>query len=56
MFEYVRAICGILPECIVWENVPGALSSEDGRAFGCLLREMDALGYGLAWRILDAQF
>ncbi|MEG1907793.1 MAG: DNA (cytosine-5-)-methyltransferase [Gordonibacter sp.] len=56
MFEYIRAIRGILPECFVWENVPGALSSEDGRAFGCLLREMDALGYGLAWRILDAQF
>lgn len=27
-----------------------------GAAFGQLLREMDALGYGLAWRVLDAQF
>lgn len=56
MFEYIRAVRGILPECFVWENVPGALSSEGGRAFGLLLREMDALGYGLAWRVLDAQF
>lgn len=27
-----------------------------GGAFMQLLREMDALGYGLAWRVLDAQF
>lgn len=27
-----------------------------GAAFGQLLREMDALGYGMAWRVLDAQF
>ena len=27
-----------------------------GAAFGQLLGEMDALGYGLAWRVLDAQF
>ena len=56
MLEYIRAVREILPDCIVWENVPGALSSENGEAFGLLLREMDALGYGLAWRVLDAQF
>lgn len=27
-----------------------------GGAFGQLLREMDELGYSLAWRVLDAQF
>lgn len=56
MFEYIRAVREILPECFIWENVPGALSSEHGRAFGLLLQQMDALGYNLAWRILDAQF
>lgn len=56
MFEYIRAISQIMPRCFLWENVPGALSSENGKAFGLLLREMDALGYGLAWRVLDAQF
>lgn len=56
MFEYIRAVSEIRPRYFVWENVPGALSSEGGAAFGQLLREMDGIGYGLAWRVLDAQF
>ena len=56
MLEYIRAVQGIRPKCFVWENVPGALSSEGGEAFRCLLRAMDEIGYGMAWRILDAQF
>lgn len=56
MFEYIRAVRCIMPRCFVWENVPGAFTSEDGEAFRQLLSEMDALGYGLAWRVLDAQF
>lgn len=56
MWEFVRAVQEIRPEWLVWENVPGALSSSNGEDFGCLLRSLDALGYGLAWRVLDAQF
>lgn len=56
MFEYIRAVRRIMPRCFVWENVPGAFTSENGEAFRQLLSEMDALGYGLAWRVLDAQF
>lgn len=56
MFEYIRAVREVLPRYFVWENVPGALSSEKGAAFGQLLHEMDVCGYGLAWRVLDAQF
>lgn len=56
MFEYIRAVREIRPRYFVWENVPGALSSENGEAFRQLLSEMDELGYGLAWRVLDAQF
>lgn len=56
MFEYIRAVHEIRPRWFLWENVPGALSSEGGEAFRQLLSEMDKLGYGLAWRILDAQF
>lgn len=56
MFEYIRAVCEIRPRWFLWENVPGALSSENGEAFRQLLSEMDKLGYGLAWRVLDAQF
>ena len=56
MWEYVRAIREVCPQWIVWENVPGALSSSGGEDFRCLLSALDELGYGLAWRILDAQF
>lgn len=56
MFEYIRAVREVRPRWFLWENVPGALSSEGGEAFRQLLSEMDKLGYGLAWRILDAQF
>ena len=56
MWEYVRAVRELMPRWLVWENVPGALSSSRGEDFGCLLRALDGLGYGLAWRVLDAQF
>lgn len=56
MFEYIRCVQKLRPRWFLWENVPGALTSEDGGAFGQLLSEMDELGYCLAWRVLDAQF
>ncbi|WP_432316870.1 DNA cytosine methyltransferase [Collinsella aerofaciens] len=56
MFEYIRCVQELMPRWFLWENVKGALSCEGGAAFGQLLGEMDALGYGLAWRVLDAQF
>ena len=56
MFEYIRAVREIRPKYFTWENVPGAFSSEKGEAFRQLLAEMDELGYGMAWRVLDAQF
>ena len=56
MWEYVRAVREVRPEWVIWENVPGALSSSHGEDFRCLLESLDALGYGMAWRVLDAQF
>lgn len=41
---------------LVWENVPGVLSVDDGDAFGTLLGLMVDLGYGVCWRVLDAQW
>jgi len=45
------------PRWIVWENVPGCLSSGEpkGSDFGCLIQGLVELGYGVSWRILDAQ-
>jgi DNA (cytosine-5)-methyltransferase 1 len=42
------------PRWIVWENVPGVLSSGGGRDFGSFLGALVELGYGFAYRVLDA--
>jgi DNA (cytosine-5)-methyltransferase 1 len=44
------------PRWIVWENVPGVLSSNGGRDFGAFLGALGQLGYGFAYRVLDAQW
>ena len=44
------------PRWLVWENVPGVLSSSGGRDFGAFLGMLGQLGYGFAYRVLDAQF
>ena len=44
------------PRIIVWENVPGVLSSNGGRDFGTFLGMLAECGYGFAYRILDAQY
>ena len=52
--------CGILdhfkPKWFVWENVPGVLSSAGGRDFGSFLGAVGEIGYGFAYRVLDAQW
>lgn len=44
------------PRWLVLENVPGLFSSNKGADFGRLLYEMEELGYGVAWRTLDARY
>ena len=55
MLTYLAIAAKYSPEWLVWENVPGVLSSNGGRDFASLLRGMGQLGYGFAYRILDAQ-
>ena len=43
------------PRWIVFENVPGLLSSNGGKDFGSFLGALVELGYGFAYRVLDAQ-
>lgn len=54
--EYLRLADRLRPRWLVWENVPGVLSSNGGRDFGAILGGMAELGYGFAYRVLDAQF
>jgi len=39
---------------VVFENVPGLLSSDGGRDMGAFVGLLGELGYGCAWRVLDA--
>ena len=52
---YLQLAARIRPRWIVWENVPGVLSADGGRAFGAFLGALVELGYGFAWRVLDAK-
>jgi DNA (cytosine-5)-methyltransferase 1 len=54
--EFLRLAGRLRPTWIVWENVPGVLSIDKGRTFGAFLHALGELGYGFAYRILDAQF
>jgi DNA (cytosine-5)-methyltransferase 1 len=44
------------PRWFVWENVPGVLSSNGGKDFASFITAMANIGYGIAYRVLDAQF
>ncbi|MGC1783361.1 MAG: DNA cytosine methyltransferase [Acidobacteriaceae bacterium] len=54
--EFARLADRLRPVWVVWENVPGVLSIDGGRTFGAFLGMLVELGYGLAWRILDARY
>lgn len=56
MLTYLAIAERYAPRWLVWENVPGVLSSNGGRDFGTLLGGLAELGYGFAYRILDAQY
>ena len=55
MLTYVGILDKFRPKWCVWENVPGVLSSNGGRDFGSFLGALVELGYGFAYRVLDAQ-
>ena len=52
-------ICRLLDETkaqsFILENVPGLLSSNEGRDMGTVIRALEERGYSVAWRVLDAQ-
>jgi DNA (cytosine-5)-methyltransferase 1 len=55
MLTYLAIADRYRPKWLVWENVPGVLSSNGGRDFGTFLGGLGELGYGFAYRVLDAQ-
>ena len=56
MLSYCALASYYKPRWVVWENVPGVLSSNRGRDFGTFLTLLAQCGYGAAYRVLDAQY
>jgi len=56
MLTYLAIAERYQPRWLVWENVPGVLSSNRGRDFGTFLGALGQLGYGFSYRVLDAQY
>lgn len=54
-FQFTRILAEARPRWCVVENVPGLLSSNGGRDMGIVLGALGQLGYGWAYRVLDAQ-
>jgi DNA (cytosine-5)-methyltransferase 1 len=54
-WEIARVVEETQTEWFILENVPGLLSSNEGKDFGVVLGTMADLGYSVAWRTLDAQ-
>ena len=55
-FVFRRIIALVRPSWVCIENVPGLLSSDGGRDMGTILGSLGQLGYGWAYRVLDAQW
>lgn len=56
MLTYLAIAARYKPRWVAWENVSGVLSSNGGRDFGTFLGALGQLGYGFAYRVLDAQY
>lgn len=53
-FETLRAMSEIRPGFGVFENVPGLLTTNDGRDFRTIITELARMGYNAEWRICRA--
>ena len=56
MYAYLGILETYRPRWIIWENVPGVLSSSKGYDFASFLTGLEQCGYGWCYRVLDAQY
>ncbi|WP_374603021.1 DNA cytosine methyltransferase [Arenimonas sp.] len=54
-YRFAELVGERLPKAVVLENVHGLLTSHRGRDFAIVLKALDELGYGLAWRVLNSK-
>lgn len=55
-WEVVRLLSELHPKWFILENVPRLLSINNGRDMGAVVAALGECGYGVAWRVLDAQY
>ena len=55
MYSYLGIVGKYKPQWVIWENVPGVLSSDKGLDFASFIGGLEKCGYGWAYRVLDAQ-
>ena len=56
MYAYLGIVEKYKPRWVLWENVPGVLSSGNGFDFASFVAGLEQCGYGWAYRVLDAQY
>jgi DNA (cytosine-5)-methyltransferase 1 len=54
-YDFMPLVAGHKPRAVILENVHGLLSSHGGRDFTIVLKALDELGYGVAWRVLNSK-
>ena len=54
--EFIKLAQRLQPTWVVWENVPGVLSSNGGRDFASFLGGLAECGYGFAYRVLNTEY
>ena len=55
-YPFLDLIKAKLPDVLLLENVVGLLSSHNGEDFRVILEELNALGYSVAWRVMNSRY
>ncbi len=55
-YEYARLIEQVKPRLVLGENVKGLLNHDNGRTLNVIVKELENLGYRVAFKVLRAQF
>lgn len=55
-FSFLDLVRSRLPETILLENVVGLLNSHNGQDFRVVIEELTALGYAVAWRVMNSRY
>ncbi len=55
-FSFAELLGRARPRVVVIENVPGLLSSHQGRDFGIVIQTLADFGYGVGWRVFNSKY